>query len=64
MRTEWGFAMKLYLINKLVRPGGAVLKRKPVLASSDRDAIDQAANSPDCPVCEVIKDGARVGSIV
>ena len=56
--------MKLYLINKLTKPGGMIVRKKPVLAVSNQDALDQAARSPDCPVCEVIKDGDRVGSIV
>ena len=56
--------MKLYLINKLIRPGGHVIKRKHVLATSDRDAVNQAAESDDCPICDVIKDGERVGSIL
>jgi hypothetical protein len=56
--------MKLYLINKLSKIGGMVVKRKPVLARSDRDALDQAERSDDCPVCEVLKDGDRIGSIL
>jgi hypothetical protein len=56
--------VKLYLINKLVRPGGMVMKRRHVLAASDREAIAQAAESSDCPVCDVLKDGERVGSVL
>lgn len=56
--------MKLYLINKLTKVGEIIVKRKPVLAASDRDAIEQAVQSPDCPVCDVIKDGNRIGSVV
>ena len=56
--------MKLYRINKLAKPGGVVLKKKDVLAKSDREAVQKAAESQDCPVCEVLKDGRSVGSIV
>jgi hypothetical protein len=56
--------MKLYRINKLSKLGGIVLKKKDVLAVSDKEAIQKAAESPDCPVCDVLKDGQHVGSIV
>lgn len=56
--------MKLYRINKVTKPSGMVLKKKDVLAVSDRDAVRKAADSEDCPVCEVLKDGQQVGSIV
>lgn len=56
--------MQHYRINKVTKPGGAVLKKKDVLATSDREALQRAADSPDCPVCEVLKDGQQVGAIV
>ena len=57
--------MKLYRIDKVTKPGGTVLKKRHVLASSDKDALQQADHSPDCPICEVIRDdGKAVGSIV
>ncbi len=56
--------MKLYRINKVTKPDGAIIKKKDVLASSDREALQQAADSPDCPVCEVLKNGQQVGAIV
>ena len=56
--------MKLYRINKVTRPGGQVLAKKDVLAASDKEALQRAADSPDCPVCEVLKDGQAVGAIV
>ena len=56
--------VKLYRINKLTRPGGAVVKKKDVLAASDRDAVQRAADSADCPVCDVLKDGQTVGSVI
>lgn len=56
--------MRLYRINKVTEPGGAVLKKKDVLAASDQDAMKRAEDSPDCPVCDVLRDGQHVGSIV
>ena len=63
-RISWAGIMKLYRINKLSKLGGIILKKKHVLAASDSDAVQIAADSPDCPVCDVLKDGQRVGSIV
>jgi len=59
-----GARVKLYRINKLTKPGGTVLKKKDVLAASDREALRRADESDDCPVCEVLRDGNPVGSIV
>jgi hypothetical protein len=56
--------VKLYRINMLARPGGAVVKKKDVLAASDREAVQRAADSEDCPICDVLKDGQTVGSII
>ena len=56
--------MKLYRINKVTKPGGVVLKKKDVLAPSDKEALQRAEQSPDCPVCEVLRDGEPVGSII
>lgn len=56
--------MKLYRINKVAKPGGVVVKKTDVLAASDRDAVKRAAESDDCPVCEVLKEGQQVGVIV
>ena len=56
--------MKHYRINKLTKPGGRVIKKKDVLAVSDGQAVKDAAESEDCPVCDVLRDGQRVGSIV
>lgn len=55
--------MKLYRINKVTKLGGLVLKKKDVLAKSDKEAVQRAADSQDCPVCEVLKDGQQIGSI-
>jgi hypothetical protein len=59
-----GVRVKLYRINKLTKPGGPVLKKKDVLAGSDNEALRRAAESDDCPVCEVLRDGNPVGSVV
>lgn len=56
--------MKLYRVNKLAKAGGLVIKKKHILASSDKHAVEQAADSPDCPVCDVLRDGEKVGSIL
>jgi hypothetical protein len=56
--------MKLYRVNKLAKPGGAIIKKKHILAASDRQAVQQATDSPDCPICDVLKDGEKVGSIL
>ena len=56
--------MKHYRINKVAKPGGDVVKKKDVLATSDKEALQRAAESDDCPICEVFKDGQRVGAIV
>ena len=56
--------MKLYRINKVAKPGGVVLKRKDVLAASDTEALHRAKESPDCPVCEVLRDGQAIGSVI
>ena len=55
--------MKHYRIEKVARPGGAVLKKKDILADSDREAIGRAEESPDCPICDVRKDGHIIGTV-
>ena len=55
--------MKHYRVNKLAKPGGVIVKKKDILASSDSEAVQHAADSPDCPVCEVLRDGQKVGSV-
>ena len=56
--------MKLYRINKVTKPGGVVLKKKDVLAASDKEAVQRAQQSDDCPVCEVLRDGQTIGQVV
>lgn len=61
---ERGLTMKLYRVNKLAKPGGEIIKKKHILAPSDKDAVQQAKTSPDCPICDVLRDGEKVGSIL
>ena len=56
--------MKLYRIDKLARHGGTVIKKKHILATTDRDAVEQAQDSGDCPICDVLRDGRLVGQVV
>ncbi len=56
--------MKLYRINKVAAPGGPVLKKKDVLANSDKEALKRAEERPHCPVCEVLRNEQTIGSIV
>jgi hypothetical protein len=55
--------MKLYRVNKLTKPGGMVIKKKHILATSDKQAVQDARESDDCPVCDVLRDGTKVGEI-
>jgi hypothetical protein len=56
--------MRHYRINKVTRRGGEILKKKDVLAASDSEAMKRAEDSPDCPTCDVLRDGKTIGSIV
>jgi hypothetical protein len=56
--------VKHYRINKLAKRGGMIIKKQDVLAASDREAVRKAADSPDCPICDVLRDGETVASIV
>jgi hypothetical protein len=58
-----GGVVRHYRVNKLARAGGAVVKRKDILAGDDREAVARAAGDQDCPVCDVWRDGQKVGSI-
>ena len=55
--------MKLYRVNKLATPDGPVIKKKDVLAANDKQAVKDAADSDDCPICDVLRDGQKVGSV-
>ncbi|MCL6699604.1 hypothetical protein LZ496_12530 [Sphingomonas sp. NSE70-1] len=56
--------MKHYRINKLAKIAGVVVQRKDILARSDAEAVRHAADDVDCPICEVLRDGKKVGAIV
>ena len=56
--------MKHYRINKVAKPNGAVVKKRDILAQSDKDALDAAARDEDCPICDVYHAGEKIGSIV
>jgi len=55
--------MKHYRINKVAEPGGKVVKRKDILAATDRQAMARARDDDDCPVCEVWQAGHQVGAV-
>ena len=56
--------MKLYRIDKLAKLGGTVIKKKNILANSDAQAVKQAEDSDDCPICDVVHNGQKVGQVV
>ena len=56
--------MKLYRVDKLAKANGMVVKRKHILANSDHQAVKRAEDSPDCPICDVIRDGRLVGQVL
>ncbi len=55
--------MRHYRVNKLAKAGGVVVKRKDILANDDRQAVARAKADDDCPVCDVWRDGEKIGSI-
>jgi hypothetical protein len=56
--------MKLYRVDKLAKRGGVIVKKKHILAPSDAHAVKQAEDSPDCPICDVSRDGQVVGQVL
>jgi hypothetical protein len=56
--------MKHYRVNKLAKRDGVIIKKKDILAASDADAVKHAADSDDCPICDVLRDGKKVGSVL
>ena len=56
--------MKHYRVNKVVKPNGAIVKSKDILATDDRQALARARADDDCPVCEVLHAGEKVGSVL
>jgi hypothetical protein len=56
--------MKHYRVNKVAKPGGQVVKKKDILANNDQQAIAAVEQDDDCPVCDVYREGEKIGSIV
>jgi hypothetical protein len=65
LKADWPGCgdMKHYRINKLAKPNGDVIKKKDILADSDREAVKHAEDSDDCPICDVLKDGETIGRV-
>ena len=63
LRVERTGFVKHYRIEKVAKPGGVVLKRKDILAETDKEAIERAEQSTDCPVCDVLRNGEVIGSV-
>lgn len=55
--------MKLYRVNKVSDEDGNILKKTDMLANDDRQAMKAAAESDDCPTCDVWSEGVKVGSV-
>ena len=55
--------MKHYRVNKLATPDGPVVKKKDILASSDAEAVKAARENGDCPICDILASGEKVGEI-
>jgi hypothetical protein len=55
--------VKHYRVNKLAKRDGVVIKTKDVLANNDREALEAARADEDCPICDVLQAGKKVGSI-
>ena len=53
----------VYRVNRLARAGGTIIKRMNILAASDRQAVKTAEQDLDCPVCDVLRDGEKVGEV-
>jgi hypothetical protein len=55
--------MRHYRVNKLAAPDGPVVKRKDILANNDAQAVARAESDDDCPICDVWRNGEKIGSI-
>ena len=63
-RRCWrGHRMKHYRVNKLAKRGGVIVKKKDMLAPSDKQAVEQARADEDCPICDVWQAGQKIASI-
>lgn len=55
--------MDHYRVYKLNRANGRIIKGKDLLAADDRQAMHEACEDPDCPVCEVWRGAKRIGTV-
>lgn len=55
--------MKHYRVNKVTEPDGEVLKAKDMLANNDAQALKATQADDDCPICDVWREGKKVGSV-
>ena len=55
--------MEHYRVNKVTKPGGPVVKTKDVLAPNPKQAVKDAQQDPDCPVCEIWHAGRKIGAV-
>lgn len=55
--------VKHYRVNKLTAPDGEIIKKKDILAATDREAVQVARADDDCPICDVWRAGQKVGAV-
>jgi hypothetical protein len=58
-----GKDLKLYRVEKIANATGSIIKAKHKLANNDREAMQAAREDEDCPRCNIMRDGKKVGSI-
>jgi hypothetical protein len=56
--------VKHYRVYKRARPMGPIVKGKDLLAPDDGEAMREAMNDQDCPVCDVWQGAKKVGSVL
>jgi hypothetical protein len=54
---------RIYKLNKPRSNGGKIIHGKDLLAPDDQQAMHDACEDPDCPICEVWQAARKVGSI-
>lgn len=55
--------MKHYRVYKLDGPSGQILKGKDMHATDDAQAMHDACEDPDCPVCEIWQGRRKIGTV-
>ena len=55
--------MKHYRVYKLASTDGGIVKGKDLHAPDDQEALKEAEQDEDCPICEVWQGAKKVGSI-